>query len=59
MKDERGVTLIEMVLTIVILGIIGWVASEAFLSSTKSVLTADSVREAAQENRLGIDRMVR
>ena len=59
MKDERGVTLIEMVLTIIILGIIGWVASEAFLSSTKSVLTADSVREAAQENRLGIDRMVR
>lgn len=59
MKDERGVTLIEMVLTIVILGIIGWIAADAFLFSTRSVLTADSVREAAQGNRLGMDRMIR
>lgn len=59
MKDERGVTLIELVLAIVALGIIGWIAADALLFSTKSVLTANSVREAAQVNRLAMGRMIR
>jgi prepilin-type N-terminal cleavage/methylation domain-containing protein len=59
MRNERGVTLIEMILSIVLIGIIGAVAANAFLFSTKSVLTGNLVREATQVNRLAMDRMVR
>ncbi len=59
MRSERGVTLIEMVLTIVLLGIIGIITAEVFLYSTRSVLTGDAVREATQVNRLAVDRMIR
>jgi len=59
MRSERGVTLIELVLTIVLLGIIGIITAEVFIYSTRSVLTGDAVREATQVNRLAVDRMIR
>jgi prepilin-type N-terminal cleavage/methylation domain-containing protein len=59
MRNERGVTLIEMVLSIVLIGIIGVIASNVFLYSTRSVLTGNNVREATQVNRMAMDRMVR
>lgn len=59
MRSENGVTLIELVLSIVLIGIIGIVAAEAFLYSTRSVLTGNVVREATQVNRLALDRMIR
>jgi prepilin-type N-terminal cleavage/methylation domain-containing protein len=59
MRNERGVTLIEMVLSIVLIGVIGIVASNLFLYSTRSVLTGNNVREATQVNRLAMDRMIR
>lgn len=51
--------MIEMILSIVLIGIIGTVAAGAFLYSTESVLTGNNVREATQVNRLAMDRMVR
>lgn len=59
MKNQHGVTLIEMILSIVLIGIIGAVAAQVFLFSTKSVLTGNLVREATQVNRLAMDRMIR
>jgi prepilin-type N-terminal cleavage/methylation domain-containing protein len=59
MRNERGVTLIEMILSIILIGVIGVVASNVFLYSTRSVLTGNNVREATQVNRLAMDRMVR
>jgi prepilin-type N-terminal cleavage/methylation domain-containing protein len=59
MRNERGVTLIEMILSIVLIGIIGVIASSVFLYSTRSVLTGNNVREATQVNRMAMDRMVR
>jgi prepilin-type N-terminal cleavage/methylation domain-containing protein len=59
MRNEHGVTLIEMILSIVLIGIIGAVAANAFLYSTESVLTANNVREGVQVDRLAMDRMVR
>ncbi|MBI3610612.1 MAG: prepilin-type N-terminal cleavage/methylation domain-containing protein [Nitrospirae bacterium] len=59
MKNERGVTLIEMIFSIILIGVIGIVASNVFLFSTKSVLTGNNVREATQVNRLAMDRMIR
>jgi type II secretory pathway pseudopilin PulG len=59
MRNERGITLIEMTLSIVLIGIIGAVAANAFLYSTESVLTANNAREAMQVDRLAMDRMIR
>ncbi len=59
MKNERGVTLIEMVVSIVLIGIIGAAAAQVLLSSSRSTLTANLVREATQVNRLAMDRMIR
>lgn len=59
MRNERGVTLIEMILSIILIGIIGIVAANAFLYSTRSVLTGNNVREATQVNRMAMDRVVR
>lgn len=57
--NQKGVTLIELMLSIVLIGIIAYVVSDAFVYSSRSVLTANSVRDAAQTGRLAIDRMVR
>jgi len=59
MRNERGITLIEVTLSIVLIGIIGVVAGNAFLYSTESVLTANNAREAMQVDRLAMDRMIR
>jgi len=59
MRNESGITLIELVLSIVLIGIIGIVAASAFMFSTQSVLTGNNVREATQVNRIAMDRMVR
>jgi type II secretory pathway pseudopilin PulG len=59
MSNERGITFIEMVISIVLIGIIGMIAAQAFLSSTESVLTANLTREATEVNRLAMDRMIR
>lgn len=59
MSNERGVTLIEMILSVVLIGIIGIIVAQVFLFSTKSVLTGNLVREATQVNRLAMDRMIR
>lgn len=59
MRNQRGITLIEMTLSIVLIGIIGVVAGNAFLYSTESVLTANNAREAMQVDRLAMDRMIR
>lgn len=57
--DTRGVTLIELIFSIVLIGIIGVIAAQVFLFSTRSVLTGNQVREATQVNRIAMDRMVR
>lgn len=59
MRNERGVTLIEMVLSIILIGVIGIVASNVFFYSTRSVLTGNNIREATQVNRMAMDRMIR
>lgn len=57
--SQKGVTLIELVLSIVILSIVALIVGQAFFYSSKSVLTGNQAREATQEGRLGIDRMIR
>jgi prepilin-type N-terminal cleavage/methylation domain-containing protein len=57
--NQKGATLIEMILGIVIIGILAYVVSDAFIYASRSVLTANSARDATQSGRLAIDRMVR
>lgn len=57
--NERGVTFLEMVLSIVIIGVIAVLVTDVFVYSSKSVMTANATRGALQAGRLAIDRMVR
>lgn len=57
--NQKGATLIEMILGIVIIGILAYVVSDAFVYTSRSVLTANLAREATQSGRLAVDRMVR
>lgn len=57
--NQKGVTLIEMVLSIVILSLIAYVVTDAFVYSSRSVLTGNQARDATQEGRIAVDRMIR
>lgn len=57
--NQKGVTLIELTLSIVLIGIIAYAVTNTFVYSSRSVLTANSARDATQMGRLAMDRMVR
>lgn len=57
--NKRGVTFIEMVLSIVIIGVISVIVTEVFVYSSRSVITGNATRDALQTGRLAIDRMAR
>lgn len=59
MRNENGITLIEMILSVVLIGIVGVVAGKVFVSLTQSVVTGQNVREGTQVNRIAMDRMIR
>lgn len=57
--NQKGATLIELILSIIIISIVVYVVTDAFVYSSKSILTGNSARDATQSGRLAIDRMVR
>ncbi|MFQ5779712.1 MAG: PilW family protein [Nitrospiria bacterium] len=57
--NQKGATLIELVLSIVIIGLIAYVATDAFVYSSRSILVGNAVREAGEEGRMAASRMVR
>lgn len=57
--DQRGATLIELILAIVLIGIIAYAVTDGLLVTSKATLTANEAREATQGGRLAIDRMAR
>ena len=59
MKNQRGATLIELVLAIIVISIIAYVVSDAFLYSSKSILAGNAARDATQSARFAVDRMTR
>ncbi len=54
-----GFTLIEMIMTIVILGLVGLVGSEILFQGSMSYFEARDYREAVQEVRYAVERMTR
>jgi type II secretory pathway pseudopilin PulG len=57
--NQKGATLIELVLSIVVLGIIAYIVTDTFVYSSRSILTGNQARDATQSGRLAIDRMSR
>ncbi len=58
-KDEKGFTLIEAVLVIILMAIIAAGFGQMFITSATTYATADSRKEALQDVRWALDRMSR
>lgn len=58
-RDERGLTLIELLVTVSILSIMGIAVYSMLISGTRSSNTARDIARQSQEARLGFNRMVR
>lgn len=59
LADTRGVTLIEMVMSIVIIGIVAFVVGDSIIMGMKAYLTADERVEALQKGRYTLERIER
>jgi prepilin-type N-terminal cleavage/methylation domain-containing protein len=59
LKNERGVTLIELVLVIVLLGIMGVSMTSAFIPTMTLSVNVDNRKEAFQQGRQAMQRMIR
>lgn len=57
LKEERGVTLIELILVIVLLGIIGTTLYVAFAPGFQTYISLDLRKEALQNARLAMQRI--
>ena len=57
--NQKGATLIELVISVVVLGIIAYILTDTFVYSSRSILAGNSARNATQGGRLAIDRMTR
>lgn len=59
MKGEKGFTLVELILAIVIVGIIAIAITAAFVPTMKVSVTVDTRKEALQGGRIAMERMLR
>lgn len=59
LKNERGVTLIELVLVIILLGIMGVSLTSAFMPTMRLSVNVDHRKEAFQQGRQAMQRMIR
>ncbi len=55
--NEKGVTLIELILSIVVVGILAVVASGVFVYASRSLLSGTNLQEALYHGRMALDRM--
>lgn len=58
-RDEAGVTLIELVITIVLVGIIAGITGMLLLSGVREYTAHDTNANLTSQGRLGIERMAR
>ncbi|HLG21630.1 MAG TPA: type II secretion system protein [Candidatus Manganitrophaceae bacterium] len=59
MGNEKGFTLIEMILTVVLIGIVSIALTSAFVPTMTVSVDVDNRKEAFQHGRLAIERMMR
>lgn len=58
-RSERGFTLVEVVLVVVLLSLFGALFGLGFVASTRATLAVDTRKEALQNARVALDRMAR
>ncbi len=58
-KNSKGFTLIELILVIVLLGIVSIALTSAFVPTAQISVTVDTRKEALQNTRLAMERMLR
>ena len=58
-SDRRGFTLVEVILAVVVLGIIGVALTAAFVPTMTVSVNVDNRKEAFQQGRLAVERMMR
>lgn len=57
--NERGFTLVELILVVVLVGIVGIAMTSAFVPTMTVSVQTDSRKEAFQQGRLAMERMMR
>lgn len=58
-KDRKGFTLIELILVVVLLGIVSLALTWAFVPTAQVSVTVDTRKDALQNARLAMERMLR
>lgn len=59
MNNEKGFTLIELILTVVLVGIVAIAMTSAFIPTMTVSANVDNRKEAFQQGRLAMERMMR
>ncbi len=58
-KNEKGFTLIEVILVVILIGIVAIAMTSAFIPTMTVAVNIDNRKEAFQQGRLAIERMMR
>lgn len=59
MHREKGFTLIELVITMTLIGIIAYIVATALTTGIKAYFTTDFRKEALDQSRIAMERMTR
>jgi len=58
-RDRRGITLIELVITMVLMGIVALIVANALSTGVKGNLVTDNRKEGLDQARVAMERMIR
>jgi putative endonuclease len=58
-RSNKGITLIELVITMVLMGIVALVVANALSTATTAFFTTDNRKEALDQGRIAMDRMAK
>ncbi len=58
-NDHRGFTLVELVMTMVLIGIVAFIVADAMLTGIRAFFVTDYRKEALDNGRIAVERMTR
>lgn len=59
LSDNKGFTIIELVITMVLIGIVAYIAADAMSTGFKAFFVTDNRKEALDQARIAMERMTR